>query len=72
MEKVGILFYGHLEYFTAIWWQFGIHPPVLVNWVKDNLATRFQHRQRGCKWVCWGSGSLADYVTETPAADFDS
>jgi hypothetical protein len=54
MEKVGI-FYGHLEYITAIWnllrpfgiihghsvilWQFGIISTVLVYCVKKNLAT---------------------------------
>jgi hypothetical protein len=46
MEKVG-LFYGHLEYFTAIWYIFGkfsgnsvcIFFPVLVSCVKKNLAT---------------------------------
>jgi hypothetical protein len=50
MENIGI-FYGHLEYFTAIWyilWPFGnvvviwylyIYFPILVNCVKKNLAT---------------------------------
>jgi hypothetical protein len=41
MENDGI-FYGHLEYFTAIWYilrPFGIFFPVLLHCVKKNLAT---------------------------------
>jgi hypothetical protein len=47
MENVAI-FYGHLEYFTAVWyilWPFGnvvavgIFPPILVCCAKKNLAT---------------------------------
>jgi hypothetical protein len=47
MENVGI-FYGHLEYFTAIWYIFGLFDNVVVIWyifhvlvycVKKNLAT---------------------------------
>jgi hypothetical protein len=49
-ETVGI-FYGHLEYITAIWyilWSFGnlvavwYIPPFLVYWIKKNLATLVQ------------------------------
>jgi hypothetical protein len=44
MENVG-LFYDHLEYLMAIWynfWPFGIFFPFWYVWIKKNLATLFQ------------------------------
>jgi hypothetical protein len=41
-ERLVCIFYGHLEYNTGnfyILWQFGIFSPVLVYFVKRNLAT---------------------------------
>jgi hypothetical protein len=40
MENV--IFYDHLEYFTAIWynlWSFGIFYTFWYAWIKKNLAT---------------------------------
>jgi hypothetical protein len=58
MENVGI-FYGHLGYFAAIWyilWPFGnvvviwyIFSPVLVCFVKKNLATLVVNAQQRVK-----------------------
>jgi hypothetical protein len=41
MDEGGIFTYGHLVYFTAIWyisWLFGIFFPVLVCCINNNLA----------------------------------
>jgi hypothetical protein len=49
MEDVGIiysrlvcLFFGYLVYFMAVWYIFGLFPPVLVCCAKTNLALLFK------------------------------
>jgi hypothetical protein len=32
MENVGIIYYGHMEYFTVMWYSFGPFGNVVVIW----------------------------------------
>jgi hypothetical protein len=62
------LFYGHLVYFTAIWyvcWLFGIFFPVLVCCMKKNLATPLQSTRESlnpCNKIIWMQKKLISSV----------